>query len=154
PEQGPWMGNRRPTTPAPVDRFILHRFNGDEVFRLKSAVMFGIAEDCGVTLWFEARADRVGAKWCEDTAEIGAVPKAEVGIDLIELDPEQLVGKEFLFPGTKTDEEDSCRSLLYYCEHEPLRNNCISVLSRSGDKFRLRWTATTQDVNYYDGSKP
>jgi hypothetical protein len=43
---------------------------------------------------------------------------------------------------------------LYYCEHQPLRENHISVLSRAGDRFCLRWTAVTQDVNYYDGSKP
>jgi hypothetical protein len=28
------------------------------------------------------------------------------------------------------------------------------VVSRAGDRFRVRWTAVTQDVNYYDGSKP
>ena len=45
-------------------------------------------------------------------------------------------------------------SLLYYCEHESLRHNRIRVVSRDGDRFRLRWTATVRDVNYYDGSKP
>ena len=80
------------------------------------------------------------------------MPRA--GITLPELDPEQLVGREFVFPGTKTDDEDSCRSLLYYCEHQPLRDNRIEVVSRNGDRFRVRWTAVTQDVNYYDGSKP
>jgi hypothetical protein len=45
-------------------------------------------------------------------------------------------------------------SLLYSCEHEPLRNNNITVVSRTGDRFWLRWTAVTKDVNYYDGSKP
>jgi hypothetical protein len=148
------MGKRREKTGHPADRFVLHRFNGDEVYRLKSAVMFAIAGDCGVTLWFEAEADRAGAVWCEDTAEIGMTPNAEVGITLPGLDPEQLVGREFVFPGTKTDDEDSCRSLLYYCEHQPLRDNLIAVLSRDGDRFRVRWTAVTQDVNYYDGSKP
>ena len=27
-------------------------------------------------------------------------------------------------------------------------------VSRTEDRFWLRWTAVTQDVNYYDGSKP
>lgn len=148
------MGKRRAKIALPADRFVLHRFNGDEVYRLKSAVMFGLATDSGVTLWFEAKADRVGAVWCEDTAEIGTSPNAEVGITLPELNPDQLVGQELVFPGTKSDAEDSCMSLLYYCEHQPLRENRITIVSRDGDRFRVHWTAVTQDVNYYDGSKP
>jgi hypothetical protein len=57
-------------------------------------------------------------------------------------------------PGAKSDEEDSSMSLLYYCEHEALRDNRIKVVSRDGDRFRLRWTARARDVNYYDGTKP
>jgi hypothetical protein len=45
-------------------------------------------------------------------------------------------------------------SLLYYCEREALRQNRIAVVSRAEDRFMLRWTATTNDVNYDDGSKP
>ena len=45
-------------------------------------------------------------------------------------------------------------SLLYYCEHETLRDNRIRVVSRAGDRFWLRWMAVVRDVNYYDGSKP
>jgi hypothetical protein len=81
-------------------------------------------------------------------------PNAEVGIDLPELHPDKLVGRDFVMAGTQSDDEDSCMSLLYYCEHEPLRDNRIRVVSRAGDMFRLRWTAVTVDVNYYDGSKP
>ncbi|HET6247666.1 MAG TPA: hypothetical protein VFE47_08220, partial [Tepidisphaeraceae bacterium] len=47
-----------------------------------------------------------------------------------------------------------CRSLLYYCEHEPLCDNRIKVVSRDVNRFLLHWTATTQDVIHYDGSKP
>ena len=66
----------------------------------------------------------------------------------------ELVGREFVVPGTMSDDEDSCMSLLYYCEHEALRDNRIKVVSRDGDRFWLRWTAVVRDVNYYDGSKP
>jgi len=45
-------------------------------------------------------------------------------------------------------------SLFYYCEHEPLRQNQIAVMSRAGDRFWLRWKAVTKDANCYDGSKP
>jgi hypothetical protein len=43
---------------------------------------------------------------------------------------------------------------IYYYEHEDLDNNVIDVLRQEQDCFQIRWTATTLDVNYYDGSKP
>ncbi|MFB7914754.1 hypothetical protein [Streptomyces sp. NPDC056061] len=135
--------------------FVLHRFNGDEVYRLKSAVMWvcaGAESGAPVTLWFEAEADSGGALRCEDTADLGMAPNAEVGVELPGVDADALVGREFVVPGVP-DDEDSCMSLLYYCEHQALRDNRISVVSRDGDRFRLRWTAVTGDVNHYDGSR-
>ena len=143
-----------PAPPPPEGRFILHRFNGDEVYPLESAVMWAYETEQGVTLWFEVKADPENAQRCEDTAEMGMSPNAEVGIDLPDIDANELVGREFVNPGTNSDNEDSSKSLLYYCEHEALRHNRISVVSRKGDRFWLRWTAAVRDVNYYDGSKP
>jgi hypothetical protein len=144
----------QPPPPPPAGRFVLHRFNGDEVYHLESAVIKAYESELGATLWFEVRADSKNAQWCEDTAEMRRSPNATVGIELADLDADELVGREFTIAGTITDEEDSCMSLLYYCEHEPLRNNFIKVESRAGDRFRLKWTATARDVNYYDDSKP
>jgi hypothetical protein len=143
-----------PPPPSSAGRFILHRFNGDEVYRFKSAVMWAYLTEAGVALWFEVEADPENAQRCEDTEGLRRSPKAEVGIDLPELDAGALVGKEFSIAGTKSDREDSCMSLLYYCEHEALRQNRITVLSRNGDRLGLRWTATTKDINYYDGTRP
>jgi hypothetical protein len=138
--------------PAPEGQLILHRHNGDEVYRLKSAVMHAFSTKEGVTLCFEARADRKGAQRGADTAEFPRDPKAEVEIDLSELKIAQLVGRTFSLPGTKNDDEDSATSLFYYYDHQPLRANQIAVVSRKGDHFRVRWTAVTPDVS--DGSKP
>ncbi|MFF3733454.1 hypothetical protein ACFYXM_24860 [Streptomyces sp. NPDC002476] len=138
-------------------RFVLHRFNGDEVYRIAFADIWVCAAEGSegpVTLWFEVAADSDGARRCEDTEALGMAPTAEVGVELPGIDVDALVGREFVMPGVRDDDEDSCMSLLYYCEHQPLRDNRINVLSRDGDRFRLRWTARTQDVNYYDGSKP
>jgi hypothetical protein len=143
-----------PAAPPPEGHFILHRFNGNEVYRFESAVMWAYETEQGVTLWFEVKADPENAQRCEDTAEMDMSPNAEVGIDLPDLNVNELVGREFVIPGTRADDEDSCMSLLYYCEHEALRHNRIRIVSRDGDRFRLRWTATVRDVNYYDGSKP
>jgi hypothetical protein len=156
-----WRWDHPKAVPPPVvekrprGRFVLRRFNGDEVYRLKKAVMFAIASHAGgVTLWFEAVADDKRAKRCADTAELGMAPTAEVGVQLPALDAANLVGRTLSVPGTKTDAEDSCMSLMYYCEHEPLRKNKIAIVSRTADRFEVRWTAVTKDVNHYDGSKP
>ena len=135
-------------------RFVLHRFNGDEVYRLASAMIRAYASAGGVTVWFEARADRDAIRRCEDTVELEMAPNAKVAVEVPELDADQLVGRTFVIPGTATDKEDSCKALLYYCGHEPLRSNSITIVSRSEDRFVVRWTAVTKDVNYYDGSKP
>ncbi|MFE7464389.1 hypothetical protein ACFU6R_09815 [Streptomyces sp. NPDC057499] len=150
-------------------RFVLHRFNGDEAYRLGEATVrvlrsYGSGSGSGsgsegdgheVTVWFEAQADPEGARRCADTAEAGMVPSAEVGVGMTEgeADIDRLVGRTFLVPGVP-EGEDSASSLLYYFEHEPLRDNRITVVSRDGDRLRLRWTGECDDVNFYDGSKP
>lgn len=148
------MEHRQNSVQLPENRFILHRFNGDEIFPIKSAVMFASADEEGITLWFEVEAEPEALKRCPDTVEFGGRPRAEVAKNLKKFDLENLVGKEFRIPGTVDDDEDSCESLIYYYEHEPLRKNRIRILSRHGDRFRLRWTAVTKDINFYDGSKP
>jgi len=143
-----------PSPPSPDGQFILHRFNGDEVYAFESAVMLAYETGQGVTLWFEVKGDPENAQRCEDTSEMGVSPNAEVGIDLPKLDVDKLAGREFSIPGSPSGDDDPCMSILYYCEHAPLWDNRITVVSRVGDWFRLRWTAVTEDVNYYDGSKP
>lgn len=152
-ERSPWL------TAGNVDRdrglFILHRFLGDEVYPLRSATLRAIPrQDGGVTLWFEAIAGREAYRRCPDTDAQPRAPKIEVGIDLPALNVNALVGRTFLMQGTMSDEEDSCQSLMVYYEHEPVRDNRMTVLSRNGDRFMVRWTAVTRDVNFYDGSEP
>lgn len=141
-----------PITPT---LFALHRFNGTELYRFTTADMYAYMNDAGgVTLWFEATGDPDAIQRCEDTAEARCTPKAEAGVLLAEFDISYLVGTEFCIPGVSSDEEDSCMSLFCYFESEPLKNSRIRVISRAGDHFRVHWSAETQDVNYYDGSKP
>jgi len=148
-----------PPPPPPKGRFILHRFNGDEVYRLKSAVMVASENyetdeaGPGVSLLFKVEADPENAQQCEDTVWEGGVdawPNAEVGIDLPGLNVNELVGREFVIPGAKSDDEDGAMSLIYYYEHEVLNDNSIRIVSRDGDRFWLRWTAVTQDVCFYE----
>ncbi|MCX4676421.1 hypothetical protein OG413_14090 [Streptomyces sp. NBC_01433] len=158
------MGGSSESEIPPEGRFVLHRFNGDEVYRFHSAVMFVVDEPdsgtaCGPTLWFEVAGDHDAVQRCEDTASSGMAPYAEVGVELpaagVEAvaEADRLVGRTFLMPGAM-DGEDSAMSLFYYYDNEPLWDSRITVLSRAGDRFRLRWTAVCEDVNFYDGSTP
>ena len=71
------------------------------------------------------------------------------------IDLKKLSGQTFHHKGTTSDDEDSCDSLFYYFSHQALRDNKVKVLSQlSETKIRVHWTGRTQDVNYYDGSKP
>ncbi|MFD0341664.1 hypothetical protein ACFVH0_23810 [Streptomyces sp. NPDC127117] len=153
------MGESRDEGTRPGGRFVLHRFNGYEEYRLDTAEVRVIRSydgdpDAEVTVWFEVRADPVAARRCEDTADAGTAPSAEVGVAMTAdgADIDRLVGRTFLMPGA-AEGEDSAMSLLYYFEHEPLRDNRITVLSRDGGLLRLRWTGECEDVNFYDGSK-
>ena len=43
---------------------------------------------------------------------------------------------------------------LYYWEHQPTLDNKMEILAAEEDRFLIRVTGITEDVNYYDGSKP
>lgn len=43
---------------------------------------------------------------------------------------------------------------LCYWEHQPTLDNRLEILAAQGDRFLIRLTGVTEDVNYYDGSKP
>ena len=62
-----------PPPPPPEGRFILHRFNGDEVYRFKSAVIWAYETERGVTLWFEVKADRQNARAVQGHGQDGHV---------------------------------------------------------------------------------
>jgi hypothetical protein len=134
--------------------FILHRFNGDETYRLQSGVMWASKEEGRITLWFEATADEDGAQRLPDTAEMGMVPYAEVAVALADLDPDALAGRRFSAPEPYVEELGGRIALLEYCDQNDLRDNEIEILRREGDRFHVRWTGITPDVNHYDGSKP
>ncbi len=87
-----------------------------------------------------------------DTAELAPQPNAEVSLK--KLDVSKMVGRQFSIPAAWDDEKQDHVSCLYYCEHGDLNKNVVRFLERQGNKFLVHWTATTTDVNYYDGSKP
>jgi hypothetical protein len=137
-----------------VGRFILHRFNGDEEFCLKSATILALHDEEGIRLWFEAETDGVRVKSLPDTASLPASPKAEVAVTLVQFDPNKLVGERFSVPAAYDEKIEDHVANIYYVEHDDLNDNIIEILAQEGNTFHVFWTGTTTDVNYYDGGKP
>jgi len=137
-----------------VGKFLLHRFNGDEEYEVERATILAVHDEDGFRLWFEAETDGVCLKSLPDTESLRGRPKAEVAVGLKKVEPARLAGKRFSVPAAYDEEIDDHVASVYYVEHQDLDDNEIEVIARDGDVFQVRWTGTTTDVNYYDGSKP
>ena len=139
-----------------LGKIVLHRFNGDEEFEIQEATIFSGHDYDGVgyLLYFEAKSNGVRIKSLPDTAEFHGWPSAQVEVALQAVEPDRLVGCRFSVPHGYDEEVEDDVASFYYFEHEDLDNNELEVLSQEGDVFQIRWTGTTCDVNFRDGSKP
>lgn len=135
-----------------LGEFILHRFNGDEVFRLGAATILAYRTEEGVRVNLDAETAGPATASAADTAQNPANPRAEIAFVVESLDVTGLAGRRFVVPRGQTDEDDLAS--LYYYEHDELNENVVEFLAREEERFRVRWTGTATDVNYYDGSKP
>jgi hypothetical protein len=132
----------------------LHRFNGDEAFAVSAATALAMPEGDQVALNLAIETDERPLMTLPDTEDLGAQPDAEVTIRLPKAELPTLVGRRFSVPHSFDQQIDDRVSRFYYCEHGDLDDNVIEFLERKGEQLRVRWTGTTTDVNYYDGSKP
>ncbi len=136
-----------------IGRFVLHRFNGDEIYRLKSATIQLAQYEGRPRLTFAVETEEGAIQTSPDTADFPTTPNAEASVILDHFDKEHLVGRQFLVPTGYVEQFGDYVAMLYYYEHDDLNNNVIEVVGRDGDLFHVHWTATATDVNYYDGSK-
>jgi hypothetical protein len=134
--------------------FVLHRFNGDEVYAIKSATLEAFPQDRTIELFLYVNTKAKPLQTLPDTAELHQHPNAEVYISLKRLAVSRLVGRRFVVPTSWSEEKEDHVSCIYYCEHADLNKNVVRIVEQQGNKFLIHWTGTTTDVNYYDGSKP
>jgi hypothetical protein len=137
-----------------IGTFVLHRFNGDEIYGVKTATIKASEEDGEVELILYVSTRAKPIQTLPDTAELNPHPNAEVYITLKKLDASKLVGRRFSVPTSWSDEKEDHVSCIYYCEHNDLDRNVVKILEQQGSKFLIHWTGKTTDVNYYDDSKP
>ena len=88
------------------------------------------------------------------TADLGGSPNADVSVILDTLQADKLVGRQFSVPAAYDEELGDHMARFYYVEHEDLSDNEVVILAQNGASFHVRWTGTTTDINFCDGSKP
>ena len=85
---------------------------------------------------------------------LNAKPGAEVSLVIREPAPVRFTGRQFVVPKSWDEGYGDNVSRFYYVEHEAMDDITVDVVKRIGNSFLVRWTGSTVDVNYYDGSKP
>jgi hypothetical protein len=135
-------------------QLVLHRFNGDEIYHLRLARMQLDSVEGRNLLTFTVFAQEEAVQTCPDTAPHPTTPNCEATFLLDDFNEAELVGRQFLLPMGYDEILGNYPATFYYYDHQDLNNNVIEVLHQDSDGFYVRWTATTEDVNFYDGSKP
>lgn len=130
------------------------RFCGVEKYPLKKAQWYIIdgdgTEDDPAMLCLDTSFD-TGSQLHEDTTSLDAEPIWEVEFYSIDIPISDLQ------PGFCMEQpnvEEDIYGNLYYGEHQPTIDNHMEILEREGNRLKIRLTAITEDVNFYDGSKP
>ena len=124
---------------------IFYRRLGDKVCKLDWAAFSVIQGENQIELFFYVRGEQI---------EDGNLVNAEVSIFVDEFDLDTLVGKRFEVPSTYDDEIDDHVSCVYYYDHKDFDNIVLEVLEHKNNSFYVRWSGTTDDIDFYDGSEP
>ena len=164
----PWLGDvfadfaaggdgskfKRKKVRRPVGKLILHRFNGDETYALERAVIRVERREIGAQIELRAQTNGTVIKSLPDTQGLHGTPDAWVSNAISLSEVENLVGMKLSVPHAYDENTQDFNTNFYYVEHEPLLTNEIEFVSRSKNRYRVKWTSQTLDVNCYDGSKP
>lgn len=87
----------------------------------------------------------------EDTVKLKAEPSWEINFYSVEIPVSSLL------PGFCLEQPNQRKDVdgnLYYTEHQPTTDNRMEIVEVDGTHLKIRLTGITDDVNYYDGSKP
>ena len=132
----------------------LTRFCGKERYPVETATWNIIegdgTEDAPDMLCLEIDFGR-GDGLHEDTAYLEAEPSWEVNFYSLKIPADSL---EPGFCLEQPNQEEDVDGNLYYMEHQPTMDNKMEVIEVDGKRLKIRLTGLTEDVNYYDGSKP
>ncbi len=144
-----------PVKKQSLGKFVLHRFNGDEEFVLEEASLNITPDQQGnLVLELEAITNGTVIKSLPDTEGLYGSPTASIFVTIPRPATVNLVGMKLSLPCSYDELIEDFRTNFYYVEHESLEANEIEFLALKENKYWVKWTGETLDVNYYDGSKP
>ena len=139
-----------------VEENILYmaRFRGIEQYPVKTAEWYIIdgdgTEDDPAMLSLDT-AFGIGNGLHEDTAELNVEPMWKILFYSVEI---PITALQPGFCLEQPNFEKDVYGDLYYAEHQPTTRNRMEILQAEGTRLKIRLTGTTEDVNFYDGSKP
>ena len=132
----------------------LTRFCGEEQYPVERAIWYIIAgdgtEDDPDMLCLEMQFG-VGSNLHEDTSRLKAKPAWEVNFYSLQIPVSSLC------PGfclEQPNKREDIAGNLYYADHQPTTDNKMEIVAADGERLKIKLTGITEDVNYYDGSKP
>lgn len=134
-----------PDRDANLGTMTLERFNGLEVYPITTAQI-------SVRNFVTFRVKTAAAIEKTTPEELYMQPGAQLMLDSPSFDLARLVGTHLEVP--EGDVDDELVASIYYGDHQPLDNNHIHFIAEEHGRVRIKWTADTCDVNYYDGSRP
>jgi hypothetical protein len=135
-----------------MGNFVLDRFNGQEIYNFEKGTITATRNGDRITLWFSVECEGEPVKVLPDTEELETCPSVELTATIADL--KMLDEHQIAVPEGYDENLGEYISSIYYSEHQDLDNNLLNI-RRVGDYvFKVLWTGTTMDVNYYDGSKP
>jgi hypothetical protein len=137
-----------------MNKLTISRFNGIEVFQISTIIAQFKEVENKKYLKLSVKTD-AALQVVHDTVNLRALPNAEIFIEVDSFDKNLLEHAQFqIAKGYDPANRDFIAASFYYTEHQELNDNVVEIRHVSGDKYRLTWSAETQDVNFYDGSKP
>ncbi len=150
------VDHKKPEEPLALSENVLYltRFCGVEQYPIQAAAWHLIAgdgtEDDPDTLCLDITC-KAGNSLHEDTAQLEAEPIWSICFQSVHI-PVSALQPGFCLeqPNPRGDTDGN----LYYTEHQPTTDNRMEIIEADGARLKIRLNGITQDVNFYDGSKP
>lgn len=133
----------------------LHRFNGVESYEIKTAEINVASKNGDEHFMLLSLSAPKAIKTLSDTTELGGQPEASISL-FIDKDwnSELVAGSKFLVPNAYDEKRNRHVVEFSYVSFEDLYENTIQILEREIESVQVLWQGRTQDMNFYDGSKP
>ena len=137
----------------------LERFNGVEKYSLDHCAAFAaLKEDMSgrrrVVMWFQTGTKPEPLLTLPDTEPLGISPKAEIAIEMDELNLSTFGTQRFEVERGYDQMQDRWNAEFLYAEKQEVNHNVVRIEYLGDGILHLFWTGRTTDLSYYDGSKP